>query len=71
MHLKNAFFKCILKMHFKTHLKMHFNRISKSTFQKFLQLEKYSRWKINIQSIFGQHKILYKKIKKNLDFEIF
>jgi hypothetical protein len=41
-----------------------------SIFQKFLQLEKYSRWKINIQSIFGQHKILYKKIKKNLIFEI-
>ena len=30
----------------------------------------FSRWKINIQSIFGQHKILYKKIKKNLIFEI-
>jgi hypothetical protein len=41
-----------------------------SLFQKFLQLEKYSRWKINIQSIFGQHKILVKKIKKNLIFEI-
>jgi uncharacterized protein (DUF2225 family) len=25
--------------------------------------------KKNIQSFFGQHKILYKKIKKNLDFE--
>jgi hypothetical protein len=42
-----------------------------SKLQKFLQLEKYSRWKINIQSIFGQHKILYLKIKKNLIFEIF
>jgi hypothetical protein len=41
-----------------------------SKLQKFSRLEKYSRWKINIQSIFGQHKILYKKIKKNLDFEI-
>jgi hypothetical protein len=42
-----------------------------SSLQKFLQLKKYSRWKINIQSIFGQHKILYKKIKKNFDFEKF
>jgi hypothetical protein len=42
-----------------------------SIFQKFLQLEKYSRWKIIIQSIFGQLKILYKKIKENLIFEIF
>jgi hypothetical protein len=55
---------------------MHDNFILKkniffsSIFQKFLQLEKYSRWKINILSIFGQHKILYKKIKKNLIFEI-
>jgi hypothetical protein len=55
---------------------MHDNFILKkniffsSIFQKFLQLEKYPRWKINIQSIFGQHKILYKKIKKNLIFEI-
>jgi hypothetical protein len=32
--------------------------------QKFLQLKKYSRWKINTQSIYGQHKILYQKIKK-------
>jgi hypothetical protein len=39
-------------------------------FQKYLQLEKYSRWKINIQSIFGRHKILYLKIKKNLIFEM-
>jgi hypothetical protein len=38
--------------------------------KKFSQLGNYSRWKINILSIFGQHKILYKKIKKNLDFEI-
>jgi hypothetical protein len=38
--------------------------------QKVSQLEKYSRWKINIQSIFGKHKILYQKIKKNLIFEI-
>jgi hypothetical protein len=55
---------------------MHDNFILKkniffsSKLQKFSRLEKYSRWKINIQSIFGQHKILYKKIKKNLDFEI-
>jgi hypothetical protein len=41
-----------------------------SILQKFLQLKKYSRWKINIQSIFGQHKILYQEIKKNLIFEI-
>ena len=41
-----------------------------SILQNFLQLEKYSRWKINILSIFGQHRILYKKIKKNLIFEI-
>ena len=53
---------------------MHDNFILKkkyffsSILQKFSRLEKYSRWKINIQSIFGQHKILYKKIKKNLDF---
>ena len=39
-----------------------------SALQTFLQLKKYSWWKINIQSIFGQHKILYKKIKKNLNF---
>jgi hypothetical protein len=52
--------RCILKK----------NIFFSSIFQKFLQLEKYSRWKINIQSIFGQHKILYKKIKKNMDFEI-
>jgi hypothetical protein len=53
---------------------MHDNFILKKNiffhqyFKKFLQLEKYSRWKINIQSIFGQHKILYKKIKKKFDF---
>jgi hypothetical protein len=33
-----------------------------------LQLKKYSRWKINIQSIFGQHKILYLKITKKIGF---
>jgi hypothetical protein len=35
-----------------------------SIFQKFLEVED-EKMKINIQSIFGQHKILYKKIKKN------
>ena len=34
--------------------------------QKFSQLGNYSRWKI----IFGQHKIFYQKIKKNLIFEM-
>jgi hypothetical protein len=38
--------------------------------KKFSQLGNYSRWKINTQSIFGKHKILHQKIKKNLDFEI-
>ena len=38
--------------------------------QKFSQLENYSRWKINILSIFSQHKILYQKIKTNFIFEI-
>jgi hypothetical protein len=33
-----------------------------------LQLKKYSRWKINIRSIFGQHKIPYQEIKKKIDF---
>jgi hypothetical protein len=33
------------------------NTFFSSKLQKFLQLDKYSRWKINIQSIFGQHKI--------------
>jgi hypothetical protein len=41
-----------------------------SSLKKFLQLKKYSRWKLNIQSIFGRHRILYQKIKKNLIFEI-
>ena len=39
-----------------------------SSLQKILQLKKYSRWKINIQSIFGQHKILYQKVTKKIDF---
>ena len=44
------------------------NNFFLSSLQKFLQLKKYSRWKINIQRIFGQHKILYQKIKKKFDF---
>ena len=41
-----------------------------SSLKKFLQLKKYSRWKINIQSIINQLKFRYQKIKKNLIFEI-
>jgi hypothetical protein len=55
-------------MHDKFILKK--NIFFSSKLQKFSRLGKYSRWKINIQSIFGQHKILYLKIKKNLIFEI-
>jgi hypothetical protein len=53
---------------------MHDNFILKkniffsSILKKFSRHEKYSSWKINIQSIFGQHKILYKKIKKKFGF---
>jgi hypothetical protein len=55
---------------------MHENFILKKNiffhqnYKNFQDSKKNSKWKINIQSIFGQHKILYKKIKKNLDFEI-
>jgi hypothetical protein len=83
--MENKFFSRIYDVvHYKHFFRDHINLVIlkkrkknlkkniffSSIFQKFLQLEKYSRWKINIKSIFGQHKILYKKIKKNLDFEI-
>ncbi len=55
---------------YSVYIKIFRKNLFLSYFQKCLQLKKYSRWKINIQSIFGQHKILYQKIKKNLIFEI-
>ncbi len=83
-HFWSEFIPCIYDVeHYKHFFRNHNNlvipkkrkKIQKQKFflsslQKFLQLKKYSRWKINIQSIINQHKILYQKIKKNLFFEI-
>ena len=71
LNIINAFYEIRINYSFrKIEKKIQKKIFFLSSLQKILQLKKYSRWKINIQSIFGQHKILYQKIKKNLIFEI-
>jgi hypothetical protein len=68
--IKTFFEITIIKSFRKKEKKIQKKYFFSALLQKMLQLKKYSRWKINIQSIFGQHKILYQEIKKNLIFEI-
>jgi hypothetical protein len=56
LNILNTFYEIRIIKSFRKKEKK--NIFFSSSLQKVLQLEKYSRWKMNIQSIFGQHKIL-------------